>query len=99
MKQCGAVVVGQCQRKTKVHVEELLQKVLPSGAIINLPLREKTEITNSSVCATVGTLSSTQSHEIQVCQRCHRFRMSPAIRNQKVSCNFYFPTMRTTGLG
>ena len=51
--------------------------------------------TNSSVGARVGTFSSTQSYEMQVYQRCHPFRMSLAIRNLMVTCNFYFPTIRT----
>jgi ribosomal protein L31 len=51
--------------------------------------------TNSSVGARVGTFSSTQSYEMQVYQRCHPFWMSPAIRNLMVTCNFYFPTIRT----
>ena len=42
MNEYAAVVEGQCQRKTKVLVEEPLQNVLPSGVIIILPLREKT---------------------------------------------------------
>jgi hypothetical protein len=42
MNEYGAVVEGQCQMKTKVLVEEPLQKILPSGAIIILPVRGKT---------------------------------------------------------
>jgi len=55
---------------------------------------EKT--TNSSICASLGTFTSTHSHEIQVHQRRHPFRISLAIRNLKVSRNFYIPTMRST---
>ena len=43
MNEYVAAVEWQCQRKSKVLVEESLQKVLPSGAIIIPPLREKTE--------------------------------------------------------